>query len=407
MNFLLILSTLRRHRTAAALIVLQIALTCAIVANALFLIGERLERMNRSSGIVEPEIVRVQLNGIGEDANPEVLTREDLALLGAIPGVKAAATSSQLPFGNSSWNSGVTLAPGQTHSTLNVSTYFGEGLIAAFGLRLIAGRDFNREEYADWKAVRAEGSKVKPPAAILTRETAERLFPGKSGIGEVFYFGGDDPIRIVGIVDRLSRPGRQGRGGESGYAMLLPVRLPYTVAGQYVLRALPDRRAEVLTAAVKVLEKNNPNRIIISQDTFHDIRRRYFRGDRAVAWMLVGVSVALLLVTALGIVGLASFWVQQRTRQIGIRRALGATRGQILRYFQTENFVLATLGILLGIALAYGINYWLMERFETTRLPIAFAPVGALALWSLGQLAVLGPALRAAQVPPAVATRSV
>ena len=124
-------------------------------------------------------------------------------------------------------------------------------------------------------------------------------------------------------------------------------------------------------------------------------------------WLLLAVIVALLVVTALGIVGLASFWVQQRTRQIGVRRALGATRGQILRYFQTENFLLATLGIVLGMALAYGINGLLMQHYELPRLPLWYLPIGALTLWALGQIAVLGPAWRAAAVPPAVATRSV
>ena len=106
-------------------------------------------------------------------------------------------------------------------------------------------------------------------------------------------------------------------------------------------------------------------------------------------------------------VGLASFWVQQRTRQIGIRRALGATRGDILRYFQTENFILATLGIIIGMALAYAINLWLMHKYQVTRLPGEFLPIGAAVLWLLGQIAVLGPALRAAMIPPAIATRSV
>jgi putative ABC transport system permease protein len=119
------------------------------------------------------------------------------------------------------------------------------------------------------------------------------------------------------------------------------------------------------------------------------------------------VCVALLVITALGIVGLASFWVQQRTRQIGIRRALGASRGQILRYFQTENFILATLGIVLGMILAYAINVWLMDAYKVPRLPAEFLPFGAILLWGLGQIAVLGPAMRAAAVPPAVATRTV
>ena len=125
------------------------------------------------------------------------------------------------------------------------------------------------------------------------------------------------------------------------------------------------------------------------------------------AGLLVGVIVALLGVTAFGIVGLASFWVAQRRKQIGIRRALGATRADILRYFQTENFLIVTFGIVLGVVLAIGINLLLMKFFEVPRLPLWYLPVGVVVLWLLGQLAVLVPALRAAAVPPVVATRSV
>jgi putative ABC transport system permease protein len=123
--------------------------------------------------------------------------------------------------------------------------------------------------------------------------------------------------------------------------------------------------------------------------------------------LLIASALGLLFVTALGITGLANFWVQQRRRSIGIRRAIGATRGDILRYFQTENFLIVTGGILLGVLLAFALNLALMTHYELPRLPLYYLPIGALLLWALGQLAVLGPALRAAAVPPVVATRSV
>ena len=125
------------------------------------------------------------------------------------------------------------------------------------------------------------------------------------------------------------------------------------------------------------------------------------------AWILLGVITALLLVTALGIIGLTSFWVQQRRRQIGIRRAVGATRGDILRYFQIENFLIVSVGIVLGMLLAFALSLTLMKFYELPRLPLYYLPIGAVTLWLLGQLSVLGPALRAAAVPPVVATRSV
>jgi putative ABC transport system permease protein len=119
------------------------------------------------------------------------------------------------------------------------------------------------------------------------------------------------------------------------------------------------------------------------------------------------VCVVMLAVTAVGIVGLTSFWVGQRRRQIGIRRAVGASRGHIRYYFQTENFLLTTAGVVLGMGLAFLLNVYLMRHYEMRMMPWYYLPVGAIALWTLGQLAALGPAVRASAVPPVVATRSV
>jgi len=141
--------------------------------------------------------------------------------------------------------------------------------------------------------------------------------------------------------------------------------------------------------------------------TFSQIRAKFFQRDTTMVSLLLASAIGLLFVTALGITGLANFWVQQRTRTIGIRRAIGATRGDILRYFQTENFLIVGFGVLLGVLLAIGLNLLLMKHYELPRLPLWYLPVGAAALWLLGQLAVLAPALRASRVQPVVATRSV
>ena len=229
-----------------------------------------------------------------------------------------------------------------------------------------------------------------------------------SVIGKVFYSWGDRPIPIVGVLDHLVRPSLQGGPSAREDTMVFPLRAHYNVGGNYVVRTSPDRRDEVLKAAVKLLRNSGNDRIILDENTkpFSDLRDEFYQAPRAMAWLLGAVCVGLLLITALGIVGLASFWVQQRTKQIGIRRALGATRGQILRYFQTENFLIAGIGIALGMLLAFGLNQLLMSKYELPRLPLLYLPAGALILWLLGQLAVLGPARRAAMVPPAIATRS-
>ena len=407
MEFRPILSTLMRHKIAATLIVLEIALSCAIICNALFLIGERMDRMNMPSGIAETELVRIQGASMrqlsGDDALNASITREYLDALRKVPGVKQAGLANQIPFGGSSNNSGVRLSDDQQHNTLNATVYLDEGnLLETLGLRLLSGRDFTADEYQDMAVLEKSGEQARIPGAIINRSMAEKLFPGQNPLGKVFYSWGESPTAVIGVIEDLARPNSIDQGP---YAMVFALR-EYGAGRHFILRTDPGRRAEVLKAAVAALKKTDPNTLVVNEDTFDEIRAGFFEQDRSMAGMLIVVIAALMLVTALGIVGLASFWVQQRTKQIGIRRALGATKGQILRYFQTENFLLATIGIVIGMILAYGINQLLMGKYELPRLPLLYLPVGAVLLWLLGQVAVYGPARKAASVPPAVATRT-
>jgi putative ABC transport system permease protein len=400
-----ILSTLRRHKTAAALIVLEIALTCAIVCNALFLIGQRIDTISQPSGIAENELVEVRLGGIGKQVNVEARTREDLAALRGLPAVKSAVAINQLPFRRNSWNTSLSRVPDQERPTLNAAQFFArEGTLDTLGVELIAGSDFQPGEYREYDEVASDPeSETKGSSVILTKSAADKLFPDGDALGKTVY-SGRMPLRVTGVVKVLGRPSRVE--GNTQHSMLLPVRMSYDM-GFYLIRVTdPSRRDEVLKAAVAALERVDSSRLVRAKVTYEETRNKYFANDRAMVGLLITVCVALLVVTALGIVGLASFWVQQRTKQIGIRRALGATRGQILRYFQTENFLLATVGIVLGMLMAYTINLWLMNTYELPRMPISYLPIGAVLLWLLGQIAVFGPARRAAAVAPAIATRS-
>src|SRR3546814_5636803 len=101
-----------------------------------------------------------------------------------------------------------------------------------------------------------------------------------------------------------------------------------------------------------------------------------------------------------------SLWVNQRRKQIGVRRALGARRSDILRYFITENVLISSLGIASGTLLALALNQLLVSQFELSRLPLPHLLVGMAVLWALGIGAVYGAARRADRVAPATATRS-
>ena len=405
-----ILSTLRRHKTTAWLLILEIALTCAIVCNAVFMIGNRLHRIHMTTGIDEHALVQIQLAQI--DPTPDIFARarEDLAVLRQVPGVQAVALTNQLPLGGSSSNSSIKLDPAQRTPTLSVGTYFGEDIPQTLGARLVAGRNLRPDETTNAdvvvKALATGNTKGIPAVTVITKALADRLWPGQDPLGKTIYLTDRVGVRVVGVLADLVRANAYN-DATAHYSVVLPLFMGAGKDQSYIIRTRPQDREAVLRAAVAALKKADPDRVVTRQRTYDQVREKFFANDRAMAGILVGVIVALLTVTALGIVGLASFWVGQRRRTIGVRRALGATRGDILRYFLTENFVLASFGIVLGMALAYGMNLFLMLHYELPRLPGIYFPVGAVLLWIIGQAAVLGPALRAASVPPVVATRSV
>ncbi|MGH8114607.1 MAG: ABC transporter permease, partial [Rhodanobacteraceae bacterium] len=322
------------------------------------------------------------------------------------PGVTAATGIDMVPLGHSSSNSNVATTPGGVFQkdSPNVAIYmFTKGGPEALGLRLLRGRYFNDDEYADSKP----GSNGYVPgghAVILTQDLAKRLWPKGDALGKQIWIGPKDTYTVIGIVANVLRPNQNGGGLAQFYwSAFFPIG-PYPVVTDYIVRSSPQDRARVIRAAVAKLEALSPNAVVKGQ-TFTDIRDKYFANTRSMVGMLVLVCVVMLAVTAFGIVGLTSFWVSQRRRQIGIRRAVGATRAHILHYFQTENFLLSTAGVVIGVILAYGANLYLMTHYQLDRMPWYYLPASAVALWILGQLAVLGPALRAANVPPVVATR--
>jgi putative ABC transport system permease protein len=136
-------------------------------------------------------------------------------------------------------------------------------------------------------------------------------------------------------------------------------------------------------------------------------KKLLYRDDRNMGIFLITVTALLLAVASLGIFGLATFNVSARTKQIGTRRAVGARRADIVRYFMVENGLITTAGIVVGCALALAIGYWLSLQYQLPRLDLYYLVGGVLALWLIGQAAAWQPARRAAAVSPSVATRTV
>lgn len=400
-----ILSALGRHRVATVLITVEIALACAVLCNAFFLVAGRLDLMRMDSGIPERSLAVIAMRGCDGCSHADVNARTLQAIRG-IPGVQAAGVVNATPFGIRAGDAGVTLdAEGRHFRGVPHFYAIGPDAIEALGLRPAQGRAFNAEDFQF-----AENYLPANAQVWITRAFADHLWPGEDALGREFWMG-DYHFRVAGLVPHFARPnpGRSENGvAAAEWSVIVPVS-DDSQSGVYVMRADPLDLPRAAAAARQAVAAAVPESVLDLEQSLPvaELRERYFQSDRAMAGLLIGVVVAMLLVTALGIVGLTSFWVTQRRRQIGIRRALGATRSDILRYFQTENFLIVSFGVVLGMLLAYGVNLTLMHYYELPRLPAIYLPVGAAALWLLGQLAVFGPARRAAAVPPAVATRPV
>ena len=396
-----ILASLRKHRIPALLIVLEIALACAVLCNAVFMIGQRMAKIHWPNGIDEAGISVITVNG----ADPKLAASDiprDLAALRGIAGVTAVAAMTSVPLDQNPALSSFTTTP-DARSTINSSVYFvGEDGEQALGLHLLAGRYFNTDEYADSGL---QDFQSTAHVALVTESDAHRLWPGQSAVGKTLY-GSGRSWTVVGVIsDVLAQdPKFSGSGGRDS-SVFYPLHTD-AMMGDYVLRSAPQDRERILREATQVLNTLESG-AVVDGTTYTQMRTDYFADTNSMVWMLVLVCVVMLAVTAFGIVGLTSFWVQQRRRQIGIRRAVGATRRHIMQYFQTENLLLSSAGVFLGMALAFAINLYLMTHYEMARMPWYYLPTGAISLWLLGQIAVLGPARRAASVPPVVATRSV
>jgi putative ABC transport system permease protein len=408
MQFRPIISAMRRNKVGAMLIAVQMAITLAILCNALFIVQQRLALSKRPSGADEANIVVLDNQWVGNP--PDIIARQqgDLAALRSLPGVQDAFATNSVPLTNSGSSTGISLHPDQKSATASAALYFGdEHAIAGWGLKLIAGRNFNSDEVFD----KVGYTDLKPPAAvIITKGLADKLFPNANAVGQTVYeesLKGQMPV--VGVVDRLQVPWVSSGSFASAFndnSIIEPFRLeiPYPIL--YVVHTQPGQAAAVIQAAPKKLFDISRARIIGKTRAMTTLRTEIYKNDKGLVVILGVVCAALLAVTAFGIVGLTSYWVAQRRRQIGIRRALGATRNAIIQYFQTENLLIAGAGAAIGVALAVSLNLWMVSAFAMQRLNPSYALIGAIVVLLLGQVAVLWPALKAASIPPALATRA-
>ena len=412
-------AALRKHKAGVFLIGLQIALTLAIVCNIVFIVGQRAQRIQRPTGLIEDNLFLITQQYVGAPGGSDpaslgkldAMQLTDLASLRALPDVQSATPVNSLPLLRESSVLGVSLKPGQARAMTDANVFNGdEQMLSTLGLRLIAGRNFTSTDVQRYSSV----SKTVAPVVMVTKALADRLFPHGGAVGKSIYLDGSTvPSTITGMVARMLTANADGADAYAWDSILLPGRID-DASTMYAVRARPGRIQQAMREARKTLFKVDPLRIIppgrYDQSGIHSfaqIRSMGYALDMFIEHTLSMICVILLGVTGVGITGLTSFWVNQRRKQIGIRRALGARRIDIMRYFQIENLVIAGGACIAGGVLAIGINLALLHVFAMDRMPVWYVMAGVAVVMLLGQIAVFMPARRASNVPPVVATRSV
>jgi putative ABC transport system permease protein len=402
MNMGPMLSSLMRNKTSTILVAVHIAVTLAIVVNSLYIIVQRVEKMNRETGIDVENVIITRVRGFGEGFDVVDSISNDLRLIKSIPGVVAATVSNAVPLSGSGSGTGLRTVADESIDAVSTGRYqWGVDGLDALGVELSRGRNFLPGE-VDFRLPASDNP--MPASVLVTQKLAEELFPDEDPLGKTVYWGGMEPSTIVGIIGQMHG---SWVGWDKLENVVIQPGMPANSTNQYIIRVEPGMRDQMIPLIEKTLGESNRSRVVKSVRSLQEMAARSYRTDRGMAIILSIVISLLIGLTALVIVGLSSFHVTQRTRQIGTRRALGARRIDIIRQFMLENWLITTAGAVIGVFLTVGVAYWLETSFQLQRLDWRYLPAGIVALWVLSSLAVLEPARRAASTPPAVATRSV
>lgn len=398
-----IFRALLRNKVGALLLALQIAVTMTIMVNAIHMIENRSSLMARPSGLDEANQFYLSSTGYAQDFNEQLVVEEDLRLIRQLPGIVDATQINAIPLSGGGWSMGLSVEPGAESRGSGIAVYFVDDHgINTLDVELIAGRNFSASEI-DY---RGRNATEWPQNTIITEAAAKELFPELSAneaVGKTAYINDDEPMTIIGIIDQLQAPWVGWSAVER--VMLVPQRTLFG-SSRYFIRTEPGQRDAMIKATEKLLLDRDVGRLIRNVRTMEETREDSYRGHQALQTILWVIVTVLTIITALGIVGMVTFSVNRRRKQIGTRRALGATRWQIIRHFLVENALVTSCGLVLGVGSSIALNIWLVDVFSLPRVGWHYLPVAMVVLLVVGQLAVLGPARRAAAISPALATRS-
>ena len=395
-----LLAPLRRNPTGALLVVAQIAITLAVLCNTVSIVAHAIGQIERPAGFDTRDTFLLSVQGLSQQFNVASAERADLTYLRALPDVADATITTGEPLTNSGTSTGLSHDADATGTQVQTSEIsLDEQGLRTLGVQLVAGRDFRADEVTTDTGGPQRGSGI-----IVTESLAHALFPDGHALGGTVYEYANQPLTIVGIARDFMGP----QLGNPAYHVCILPQLP-AASGFYhlLVRALPGRLDAVIRAAQRHIVSAHPDAGVAFTHKLADLRRQFTAAGRNMALFLSAVTALMLAVCCLGVFGLTAFNVSSRTRQIGVRRAVGARKRDIVAHFLSESALVLGSGAVLGTALALALGLWLSDHYGEPRLDLACVLAGIVTLCAIGQLAAWHPARRAASVPPSIATRTV
>jgi predicted permease len=386
----------RKHDGLRSILVIsEVALACVLLVGAGLLLRSLLRVLDVDLGFQADRAaaITVDYDGTADGAKRNAIWQEVVHRVEAIPGVEAAGISDNLPLSrNRSW--GISVKGQEYPKDFLQGTFVyivSPGYLKAIGMRLIDGRDIA------W----SDGPKDQK-VAIINQTVARKLWPGQSPAGRIAKIG-DDDVRVIGVVADVRESSAET---VAGWQMYLPVSQQGPEGANLVVRSQlpPETLAPAVMAALRSINPGQPATEFkpVQLLVEHAVSpRRFFV-------ILVGVFAALgLLLAALGIYGVISYSVAQRTHEIGIRMALGATQLRVQLGVIAKTLGLATIGITVGTIASFAVSGLVASLLYGTT-PTDPATFGAIVLL-LACVALLAgyiPARRASRIDPMIALRS-
>jgi predicted permease len=396
------------RRFRQVLVGLQIAITVVLLVGATVLISS-IEHLHAVHLGLSPDAVGARV--IFPDARTTSVERKTafarslVARARQLPGVRAAAIASDLPFADGYLSLGIQLEPGAPDvRPVTRIRLVGPGYFEALQIPMLAGRTFSSSD-----------SKPGVHHAVVNRAFAKKFFGTQAAVGHRLSFGEDVAGKqiwydVVGVTEDALDTSLTAPAPPIAYAdaeMPAAITLLDQVDSGFAIVVRGDGSPEPLVAAMTAIVHDvDRDSAAYDVETIGDLVGRSYRQRTALEWILTALAFASILVAIIGLYGVTSYSVAERTSEIGVRRALGATRFAIIRLILTETAVVVGLGIVVGIICAFGMRSLLASFLYGVDAadPASYVLVcGGIAVVAL--LSALAPARAAGNVPPSRALK--